>query len=181
MRVIAGSRKGRRLKMPKARRVRPTMDKVREAIFDILDRSVAGRRVLDLYAGSGSLGIEAISRGAKCGTFVDNNPGCIKTIKQNLASLGFEAGSKVLNLDAIRALRHLSKLGEKFDLVFIDPPYGEAKISLHRVAKSDILSPHCVVVVEHYKKEVLPKKVASLGLRKEARYGDTCLAIYRKD
>ncbi len=166
--------------MPKARYVRPTLDKVREAIFDILNRSVAGRKVLDLYAGSGSLGIEAISRGAKIAIFIDNSPTCIKTIRENLENLGLKEKGKAIRLDAGKALRYLEQRRERFDLVFIDPPYGEARKSLRQVVSFDILSSHCVVVVEHYKKEVLPKKVASLGLRKEARYGDTCLAIYEK-
>jgi len=165
--------------MPKARYVRPTLDKVREAIFDILNRSVAGRRVLDLYAGSGSLGIEAISRGAKIAIFIDNSPTCIKTIRENLENLGFKEKGKAIRLDAGKALRYLEQRRERFDLVFIDPPYGEARKSLRQVVSFDILLPYCVVVVEHYKKEVLPKKVVSLGLRKEARYGDTCLAFYQ--
>lgn len=180
MRVIAGCAKSRQLKVPKGLKIRPTLDKVKEALFDILGKDAAVDRALDLYAGSGSLGIEAISRGAKCGTFVDNNPKCIKTIKENLASLGFGPKSNVLRLDASRALRSLGKVGERFGLVFIDPPYGKAKISLQQVAKSDILSPHCVVVVEHYKKDAVPNEAGPLRMIKASRYGDTVLSFYRR-
>ncbi len=180
MRVIAGCAKSRRLKVPKGLKIRPTLDKVREALFDILGNDAAVDRVLDLYAGSGSLGIEAISRGAKYCTFVDNNPKCIKAIRENLSNLGFGSRSNVLRSNVSKALRSLEKVAQRFDLVFMDPPYGEAKISLQQVAKSDILSPHCVVVVEHYKKDAMPKEAGPLRMIKASRYGDTVLSFYRR-
>lgn len=180
MRVIAGYAKGRRLKMPRSADIRPTLDKVKEALFDILGEEVAEKKVLDLYAGSGSLGIEAISRGAKAAIFIDYNPESIKVVKDNLESLNFQNKAKVLRLDFSRALGYLASQGKRFDLVFLDPPYGKARKSLHLVGKSDILSAHCMVAVEHYKKEVLPEEAGTLARIKSARYGDTCLSFYRK-
>lgn len=167
--------------MPKGRDVRPTLDKVREAVFNILGGGVKGCRVLDLYAGSGGLGIEAISRGAEFAVFSDHNLKCIKAINENLQRLGLNERTKVLKFDAGRALRYLASRSEAFDLIFLDPPYGDARKSLQMVSESATLSPSSIVVVEHHKGEAMPEHAGGLTLKKAARYGDTTISIYENE
>lgn len=184
MRVIGGEYRGRILRMPKGVRIRPTQDKVREAVFNVIREKIPESDVLDLYAGSGSFGIEALSRGAHLSIFVDNNYNCIKTIKSNLSILGREAqSSQVLKFDAVRAISKFKKENKKFDIIFLDPPYHKdlAKNSLIKIEACDILSQHGFVIAEHFKKEVMPECISKLLLFKEKRYGDTVLSFYRKN
>lgn len=178
MRVIGGTAKSRQINVPGGRGCRPTLDNVREALFNILGAYVQRRSVLDLYAGSGALGIEALSRGAGDVTFVDNNPECTAVIQNNLKKLDFSERTVVLNLNVQRALKHFSRKNKRFDLVLLDPPYGKAKKSLNDLAKSDILKSCSFVAIEHYKKEALPEKDGILIHKRTARYGDTCLSFY---
>lgn len=183
MRVISGEFGGLTLKMPKG--IRPTSDKVREALFDVLKEAVFNANTLDLFSGSGALGIEALSRGANKVTFVDNNHKCIKIIKENIASLPLTTYSLQLItfycLDAFKAIKMLGQEGEKFDLIFLDPPYYQdlAKKSLISIGQSDILTGNAFVLAEHYKKDNLPKETGKLSLFKIKNYGDTVLSFYK--
>ena len=188
MKIIAGEFKGLTLKMPKG--IRPTSDKVREALFDILGSWVIGTSVLDLFAGSGALGLEAISRGAKQIAFVDNNPRHIKVIRENFSNLPLKtylpagkAGNLPLanfySLDTFKAIKLFKEQQEKFDLILLDPPYYKelAKKSLMCIGQSDILTRNAIVVAEHYKKDKLEDS-AQLNLFKIKNYGDTILSFY---
>jgi 16S rRNA (guanine966-N2)-methyltransferase len=182
MRVIGGQFRSRLISMPKGVEMRPTQDKVRQAVFNIL-ADVSGRKVLDLFAGSGAFGIESISRGASHATFVDNNFKCIDTIEANLKSLGIPASCYgIIRSDADKAIRSLAEGRDKFDIIFMDPPYYRdmAKKSLISIDEYDILSHIGLVVVEHFKKDILASDLKGLVLDKERRYGDTTIAIYRK-
>jgi 16S rRNA (guanine966-N2)-methyltransferase len=179
MRVISGVAKGRRLKLPKGSNIRPTLDKIKEALFNILGQDISGKEVLELFAGSGALGIEALSRGAERVTFVDSNLGSIRVIKENLKNLNFMNRSIVLNLDVRQAISYLERKKRKFDLILADPPYGKAKIPLKNLAESDILKNHFIIVIEHYKKDSLVEEEAGLRRIKLARYGDTLLSFYK--
>ena len=175
MRVIAGDYRGRRLQAPAGTATRPTSDRVREALFSVLGDRVHGARVLDLFAGSGALGIEALSRGAAEATFVDDAPGAIRAVKANLDMLGAEA--EVRRADVRRFLGSARAAARQYDLVFLDPPYrlagrlgGELTAALPAV-----LAPGAVVVAESDRREPLE---LGLPILDERRYGDTLITIH---
>ena len=179
MRVIAGAFKGRRL-APVKGLIRPTGAKVREAVFDILGDVVVEARVLDLFAGTGALGIEALSRGAKEAVFVEDHPEALKVLGRNLESLNLMAQSRVLPVTVHAALKKLTARGEKFDLAFLDPPYGgeAAAAALEALAAASIIAPSGWVVAEHSRRDHLPETAGSLERRELRRYGDTQVAFY---
>lgn len=182
MRIIGGEHRSRLIQMPKGVEIRPTQDRTREAIFNILG-DVSGKKVLDLFAGSGAFGIESLSRGAAHATFVDNNFKCVNTIKTNLSVLGLQPISyDIIRANALSVFSRLEKQGKKFDLIFLDPPYykGMAKKCLINIDNYDILSRTGFVVVEHFKKDDLTRELARLVLDKERLYGDTRISIFRK-
>ncbi len=179
MRIIAGSLKGRTL-APVKGRIRPTAAKVREAIFNIIGEAVREARVLDLFAGTGALGIEALSRGARDAVFVEEDTPALKVLRRNLETLGLEDRSRVLPLSVNAALKKLATQGEAFGLVFLDPPYGRdaAAATLRSLAASCLLQVRAWVVAEHSRRETLPEAIDSLALYRLRRYGDTQVAVY---
>jgi 16S rRNA (guanine966-N2)-methyltransferase len=182
MRIIGGEYKSRLIDMPKGVDIRPTQDKVRQAIFNILG-DISGKNVLELFAGSGAFGIEAISRGARHVTFVDNNFRCCQTVKSNLESLAVnESKYDIIKADALKALPRFDKTGEKFDIIFLDPPYYKeiAKKCLINIDSYDIVSPVGLILVEHFKKDALDAELERFLFLDERRYGDTVITIYEK-
>ena len=181
MRITGGIARGRQLKLPKNCSIRPTTDRVREAIFSIL-ASLAGdwSRGLDLYAGSGALGIEALSRNAGWVDFVDLEPRCCVIIKQNLANAGLEQKAHVYCLSVSKAL---SVLDGEYDIIFIDPPYSDTTLEslITQLAGSKYLKDKSLVVVSHASRLPLVDNYGKLYLAKERRYGDTCISIYCKE
>jgi 16S rRNA (guanine966-N2)-methyltransferase len=176
MRVTGGIGKGRKLKVPAGSRVRPTSDKVKQALFNILGDKVRGAVFLDLYAGTGGVGIEALSRGAGRVVFIDDSRGSLKAVKRNVDQTGFGNAAQVIPQ---RAETYLKKTAERFDIVFLDPPYSlEIETPLSLVSESGVLNPDAVVVAEHFKKQPSPKKTGKLTLYRDAQYGDTVLAFY---
>jgi 16S rRNA (guanine966-N2)-methyltransferase len=175
VRVIAGRFGGRRLTAPKGARTRPTADRVREALFSVLGEAIEDAWVLDLFAGSGALGIEALSRGAAEATFVDSAPAALRALQDNLQSLSLHA--EVRRSDARAFLRTARKTGRQYDLVFLDPPYRRAP-ALARDLDRDlpaVLSPGARVAVETGKQAPLD---LTLPLLDERRYGDTLIRIH---
>ncbi|HET9737475.1 MAG TPA: 16S rRNA (guanine(966)-N(2))-methyltransferase RsmD [Solirubrobacteraceae bacterium] len=175
MRVIAGRWGGRRLQAPPGEATRPTSDRVREALFSILGDRVDGARVLDLFAGSGALGIEALSRGAGHATFVDSAPAAIRSLRANLEALGADA--QVRRADARRFLGEASAGGRYYDLVFLDPPYrlaGRVGGELAAVLPA-VLAPGAVVVAESDRRAPLDLERPLID---ERRYGDTLIRIH---
>lgn len=179
MRIIAGVFKGRRL-APVKGRIRPTAAKVREAVFSILGPALSGLRVLDLFAGTGALGIEALSRGAAAAVFVEDHPESLKVLRRNLADLGLEDRTTVWPLPVTTALKQLAGRGKIFGLAFLDPPYGgpDAVAALAALAELPLLAPGARVVVEHSRRENLPEACGALSRLTLRRYGDTQVAIY---
>ena len=175
MRVIAGTYGGRRLQAPPGDATRPTSDRVREALFSILGDRVGGARVLDLYAGSGALGLEALSRGADTVTFVDDAAPAIRAVRANLEQLG--AAADVVRADALRWLRGAPSAGRQYDLVFLDPPYrrsGELGAPLS-AALAPVLAEGALVVAEADRRAPLE---LTFPLTDERRYGDTLIRIH---
>ena len=179
MRIIAGAFKGRRL-APVKGRIRPTGAKVREAVFSILGPTLAGLRVLDLFAGTGALGIEALSRGAAAAVFVEDHPESLKVLRRNLADLGLADRTTIWPLPVTTALQQLVGRGESFSLAFLDPPYGgpDAVAALTALAELPLLAPGARVVVEHSRRESLPEACGALARLTVRRYGDTQVAFY---
>jgi len=181
MRIIGGTLKSRRLKFPKTPLIRPATDRRKQVIFDILGQGLQGQVVLDLYAGMGSLGIEALSRGASEVTFVDQSPLAIRYIRMNLKELGLMERAQILMEDVNEAVSRLKKQGQKYDLVFIDPPYNKAlvKKTLLQVERFDILQNLGRIVIEHTRQEE-PCPLNQLKRERVKQYGVTCLSFLYK-
>ncbi|HUI24845.1 MAG TPA: pantetheine-phosphate adenylyltransferase [Candidatus Kryptonia bacterium] len=182
MRVIAGSAKGRRLKTSSGRATRPTADRVKEAMFSILGSRVdlEGAEVLDLFAGSGALGIEALSRGARGVVFVEERRAAIRALQQNLDACKFAALSRVLPINTTAALRRLARDGRRFDGVLLDPPYREGLVAttLEQLIAAAIVRPGGWIAVEHHLDEP-PPRLATLHLTQTRRYGKTAVTLLR--
>jgi 16S rRNA (guanine966-N2)-methyltransferase len=177
MRVSGGIGKGRRLKAPAGTRVRPTSDKVKQALFNILGDKIADAVFLDLFAGAGGIGIEALSRGAGRAVFVDASRDSLNAVRLNIDQTGFGDRARVV---LARVGSFLRKPSGPYDIVFLDPPYAEELSPLlELVAGSGLLKPGTVVVAEHFKKQTTPERAGRLSLYREARYGDTVLAFYK--
>lgn len=178
MRIITGTARGKRLvTVPGNDLVRPTPEKVKEAIFSSIQFDIEGRRVLDLFAGCGQLGIEALSRGAESAVFVDQSEVSLKAVKQNLKNTPFEHKAKVIRSDFSFFTANVS---EKFDIAFLDPPYHAGIIdeALHSV--SGLMSDYGIIVCEHPYDVVLKEIIKSFSINKTYKYGKTAVTVYRK-
>lgn len=188
MRIVAGKFKGRRLKTLKGLEVRPTADRVKESLFRIFGQQVVDANFLDLCAGTGNIGLEALSQGAKSTTFVDSNYHCIRIIKSNLEMCGFDRKHpqvRLIHLDARKALTQLGKRKAKFDLIYFDPPYASKihESCMKQIAEANLLSSTGLLVIEHRKiqEAACPDSLMldELVLSRQERYGDTMLSFYR--
>jgi 16S rRNA (guanine966-N2)-methyltransferase len=179
MRVVAGKWGGRTIRAPRGLSVRPTTDRVREAVFAMLGESVKGSVVLDLFAGTGAMAIEALSRGAAGAVLVESSPAALGALRANLASLEAE-GAVCLPLDYREAVRRLSAKGRTFDLVFLDPPYGKGLVghSAGLLSRAGILAPGAVVVAERASRDPAEALPAGWHARAERRYGDTRISLF---
>jgi 16S rRNA (guanine966-N2)-methyltransferase len=182
MRVIAGKFKSRRLRTLRGMSLRPTSDRLRETLFDILDGSVRDSIFIDLFAGTGAVGIEAISRGARCVVFVEKHAPAVRLIRDNLKSLGVASEAEVLPIDAMRALETLSIRREPVDFIFLDPPYAQARDYsqvLEFIGANEMLSAMGLVIAEHAKKLDLPLFAEALERIRLVAQGDSALSFYR--
>lgn len=178
MRVIAGTLGGRLLVAPKGQATRPTSDRVREALFSVLG-DVSGLSILDLYAGTGALGIEALSRGAARVVFVENARPALEALRRNISALGLHPSTVVLSTPVLRAVRSLSA-HQPFDLVFADPPYADladAAEAIELLVEERRCSERGYVVLEHATRDAAPD-LKGLGYEATRRYGDTSLSFY---
>ena len=180
MRVITGIARGRRLKEPVGMETRPTADRVKEAIFSSIQFEVEGRKVLDLFGGTGQMGIEALSRGATHCTFVDLQKQAVAIIRENVNSTGFADQSTVIQGDA---LAFLSRCREKFDLNFLDPPYdsGLLEKAMELITTIDIVSENGIIVCENGSNSGWPVVAEPYRMQKEYRYGKIRTALYRRN
>jgi len=175
MRIISGASKGRKLRTPKTPFLRPTSDRVKESIFNILRGEIEGRRILDLFAGTGNLGIEALSRGAKKAIFVEKEKYALSLIRKNLEHLSLLERSEILPVDVTRAIGILKQRGDCFDLIFIDPPYEKGLIekTLMKLTSNPIYRRDSILVVEHHRRERLPAILDGWNLFHQRRTGET--------
>lgn len=183
MRIVSGIYGGRRLRVPKGDRVRPTTDRVKESLFAILRDDLPGARCLDLFAGSGNLGIEALSRGAAHVTFVESQSVHIQIIKENLTSLGIgKENATVLRGDGRRVLNEFAENERQFDLIFLDPPYDTslAQDALQVIGSCGVLAPEGVVVVEHARQKPPANFYGSLTRVRVQDYGYSVISFYRQ-
>ena len=186
MRIIAGKYRSRLLKSTRDLALRPTSDKLRETLFNVLGGLVAGARFMDLFAGSGAVGIEALSRGAREAIFVEKHPPTAALIKKNLESLDIREGARVVASDALKALEHLAKSSSAatagIDLLFLDPPYAETeqyKIVLTLLGGANLLAENAVVIAEHQRSLDLAETFGKLERVRVLRQGDAALTFYR--
>lgn len=179
MRVIAGSLKGRRLKTPTWDGLRPTADKLRETLFNVIAPRVGGARVLDAYAGTGAVGIEAISRGASHVTFLESDRRAVQLIADNLALCGLSEGCAIIRASVDRGVQTLcaDPAFTPFDVVILDPPYDADPGAAVGAAES-VVAPHGLVVVEHARRRAVPERVGALTRRRDLVSGDSALAFY---
>ena len=180
MRVISGSARGRRLKELQGMDTRPTTDKVKESLFNIIQFEIEGRSVLDLFGGTGQLGIEALSRGAERCTFVDARREAAALIRENLKATGLEKAGRVVQGDAIS---FLSGCRERFGVIFLDPPYqsGLLEQAMETIAAFDILGEHGIMICESPLEQVLPDLSQPYERGKDYRYGKIKLTVYRRN
>ncbi len=183
MRISSGDRRGRRLRSPRGRQVRPTSDFLRQALFNILGVRVQGARLLDLFAGTGAVGLEALSRGASAVTFVERDARAVESLRGNVAALEFTDRIRLIAGDALPTLARLEAAGELFDIIFVDPPYVGDLVSrcMERLAQGAVLSDNGVLVVQAFHKTALPERAGLLARLRERRYGESALTFYAKE
>ena len=180
MRVITGTARGRRLKEPVGLETRPTADRVKEGIFSSIQFELEGRRVLDLFGGTGQMGIEALSRGAAHATFVDLRKEAVGIIRENLSLTGFSDRATVVQGDY---LAFLTRCRETFDVIFLDPPYETELLetAIAHIARHDLLNVHGMMIAEHPADKVLPALSAPYRMGRTYRYGKIAVTIYHRD
>lgn len=180
MRVIAGKAKGTVLRTPDGMKTRPTADRVKEALFSIIQFDLPGAKILDLFGGTGQLGIEAISRGARDAVFVDESNAACQLIQDNLKKAHMESEGKVLRADY---LSYLSRCRDKFNIIFLDPPYAEVflETALTKISQIDILQSGGIIVTERPLGKELPVQIEGYSRSRDYKYGKILLTLYRKE
>lgn len=181
MRVLAGTLKGQRLVTARGSTTRPTGDRVRIACLDTLMPFLGAGPFLDLFAGAGAVGIEALSRGAPSAVFVEVDASALRALRENIARLGLEERARVMREDAARAVEALARRGERFAVLFLDPPYASPRAvdALEAVATGGVLGPAAVVVLQHPTKSQPPERPGVLTAWKARRFGETTLTFFR--
>lgn len=181
MRIIAGALKGRRLVTPRGATTRPTADQVRIALMDTLTPRLGGARFLDLYAGAGGVGLEALSRGAAAATFVECDARAVVALRQNITTLGVGDVARVEHGDVVRVLQRLEADGAAFDLVFLDPPYesDETAAALDALGSGGVVAPEAIVVAQHRTKRPPAASIGRLAAFRTRRFGETTLTFFR--
>jgi len=180
MRVISGTARGVTLKTPEGLSTRPTTDRIKEAMFSIIQFDIPGTKVLDLFGGTGQLGIEALSRGAKSAVFVDSADSACRLIRENLSKAKLQTAAKVIRSDYLTFLKSTK---EKFDIILLDPPYAEVFLenSLKMISEIDILQTNGIIVTERPVEKELSWDFPGYSRSRDYKYGKTFLTIYRKD
>jgi 16S rRNA (guanine966-N2)-methyltransferase len=181
MKIVAGALKGRRLVTPRGATTRPTADQVRTALMDTLTPRLPGARILDLFAGAGGVGLEGLSRGAAHATFVESDARAVAALRANVETLGLGALARVRRADVLRELPVLYRAGERFDIVFLDPPYQAdlVETTLEALAGGGLLLAEGLVVAQHFTKRAPAATIGALAAFRARRFGETTLTFYR--
>lgn len=180
MRIISGTAKGRRLATPKGKHIRPVLDQVKEAIFNIL-YNIAGLDVADVFAGTGSIGLEALSRGAATAVFVDNDREALSLIRENIEKCKFGPEARIIPKHVDVALKVMQKEGLKFDIMFVDPPYQKDLVvkTLSTIAEFGLLKPDGRIITEHHPKEPIEGLPETLTISDQRKYGQTMITFLK--
>ncbi len=183
MRIIGGQFRGRKIEQPDSKTIRPTKDRIREALFNMIAERIPYSEVLDLFAGSGAFGLEMLSRGAKKAVFVDNDPLSAETIRNNVKSLEIAEYSEIIMEDAFRHISIMFGQKQGFDIIFVDPPYnmGLAKKSLILINQYDILNPSGLLILEHHVDEKIFELAENITILKQKTYKNISVSIFRKN
>jgi 16S rRNA (guanine966-N2)-methyltransferase len=179
LRIIAGTNKGRSLSTARGRIVRPTTDKVREALFNILAQRPSGAKVLDLFSGTGALGLEALSRGARSVVFIEHHKKALEVLRKNIVHCNRQADTRIVAMDVLKALNALKAFPMEFDLVFMDPPYNSNMVrpTLNTLIKNRVLAAEALIVVEHTREEAAQVDGRGFHIVDQRRYGRTQLSF----
>jgi len=182
MRIIAGSAKGKRIKSRKGNETRPTLDRVKESLFSIIHPYVEGSTFLDLFSGTGNIALEAISRGSKRAVMIEKEQEALKVIIENVNNLGFEDRCRAYKNDVERAVEILGKKREKFDIIFMDPPYKDNVCTkvIKKIQKADILAENGLIIAEHHFQEDLAEEIGEFKKSDERRYGNKEITFYTR-
>ncbi|MEK6577186.1 MAG: 16S rRNA (guanine(966)-N(2))-methyltransferase RsmD [Nitrospirota bacterium] len=181
MRVISGIARGRKIRAPKGLELRPTSDRVKESLFNIIMDRVEGSRFLDLFSGTGNVGIEALSRGASEVTFVEKNPRFLRIIRENLSLLGIGVKGEIILSGALEYIRKAAREEKRYDIIFLDPPYKSDILEREiwpLLGGAEILAPGGMIIVEHFFKKKLEPVSGKMELKDEYRYGETLLSLF---
>lgn len=183
LRVISGKVRGLKLNAPKNEDVRPTTDRVKESLFNIINSYIMDSKVLDLFAGTGSLGIECLSRGAKECVFVDISKESISIVKSNIKKARVENESSIINSDFNDAIKKLQVQNKKFDVIFMDPPYYKDMFvkALESIDNAKLLEYEGIIIIEHDTKDTFPERIGSLEKNRSKKYGNTTLTFYKME
>jgi len=180
MRITTGSLKGRRLKSPGKLKIRPPLDQLKQSVFNMLTGEIEGKTVLDLFAGTGSFGLEALSRGAGSAIFVDSSFKACRLLKENVKLLQLEDKATVMCRKVNDTLKDFSKTGKKFNLIFVDPPFPAnlCQKTLDKLAEQYLLNHKALIVIHHYQKEKVDSSFPNLKLVRERKFGDNLVSIF---
>jgi 16S rRNA (guanine966-N2)-methyltransferase len=183
MRIITGIAKGRIIKAPEGLNTRPTSDRVKESVFNIISKKIYGARVLDLFSGTGNLGLEAISRGAEVCTFVESNNLTYKTLSLNIETLGFVSNSELYKGDAFDVLGKLGKDNKKYDIIFLDPPYslGLVESSIKKISTLMLLDKNGIIISECDEKDIISDNINDIKMYRTEKYGRTKIYFWNKE
>jgi 16S rRNA (guanine966-N2)-methyltransferase len=181
LRIIGGSRRGKKLYRPKGLSIRPTADRVRESIFNIIHRQITGASVLDLFAGTGAMGLEALSRGATCAAFIDNHPAALALIEKNIEICRWRQQTKTIRWDIRQNLNCIKSPPVLYDLVFIDPPYRLkiATTTLAHLNRAQVLTGSAIIIVEHARTDPINDDIDAFLLEDQRPYGKTLVSFLR--
>ena len=180
MRIITGIAKGKKIKAPYGMDTRPTLDRVKESLFDILSDKIAGKKILDLFAGTGNLGLESISRGALSSIFVESNRDTYKILEDNVTSLGFQKESILYNKDSFTSLKLFHDSNITFDVIFLDPPYGKGYVekAINIIDRLNLLNDNAIIVCEYDVKDLIPDTVGKIKAYRTEKYGRVKISFF---
>ncbi len=180
MKIIAGTAKGRWIITPKTKALRPTLARVKESTFNIIGDKIINATILDLYAGSGSMGIEALSRGAKMAIFIERHYPQVKAIRESLNKFGFEEAGNVYSHNVFYAIKHLLKRQMIFDIIYLAPPFLKEMImpTLSLLADGKLIEDEGMIIAEHHRKELVPTQIQMLELIRQRRFGDIITSFF---